>query len=148
MPGCGRVSVNADPVDALVSSYAEQRLADPQVLADLVDVKSEVPSVQGEIVELQLRIKELEQQLDRPGTPVATILGAIDRARERQEVLLSKVAAQPRVAVPSGGSPWPDDLHRRRALIELVVSRVVVAPATGGNRFNPERVDVVPVPTR
>lgn len=148
MPGCGRVSVNADPVDALVSSYAEERLADPQVLADLVDVKSEVPSVQGEIVELQLRIKELEQQLDRPGTPVATILGAIDRARERQEVLLSKVAAQPRVAVPSGGSPWPVDLHRRRALIELVVSRVVVAPATGGNRFNPERVDVVPVPTR
>lgn len=147
MSGCGRVSVNAEPVDAIVTAYAEQRLSDPQVLEDLTDVARRTPSVQGEIVELQLRIKELEQQLDRPGTPVATLLGAIDRAKDRQEELLAKVAAQPRVAVPSGGSSWPEDLHRRRALIELVVARVVVAPATGGNRFNPERVRVVPVPS-
>lgn len=147
MRGCGGVSVNAEPVEDMVEAYAAARLDDPKTLEALVDVRSPETSSQGEVIELQLRIKELEQQLDRPGTPVAMILAAVDRAKARQEELLSKIGAQPRVSVPSGGSPWPSDLHRRRALVDLAVRRVEVAPSLrrGGPRFNPERVRIVPV---
>lgn len=144
MRGCGGVSVMAKHVEAMVEAYAEERLSDPAVLASIRDVQVDEPSLQGEIVDLQLRIKELELQLDRPGTPVSTILAAVDRARERQEELVAQVAAQPRVAVPSGGSPWPDDLFRRRALVDLVVKRVELAPGMGGNKFRPERVRIDP----
>jgi hypothetical protein len=142
------VSVNAVPVEAMVEAYAGRRLSDPRVLADLADIESGEPSAQGEIVELQLRIRELEQQLDRPGVPVATILAAVDRAKARQEELLGKVVTASRAPAPPAGAEWPEDLYRRRALVELVVARVVVARSTGGNRFDPGRVEVVPVGRR
>lgn len=144
MPGCGGVTGRADYVEQVVEEFARVRLDDPEVRRRVAQLRAEPTGAQNELADLDVRVRELEHQLDEPGTPVATILRAIDRAKERQDALLSKIAAVPRAPLPDRGSPWPDDLKRRRALIDLVVERVDLEPSTGGNKFRPERVVVTP----
>jgi hypothetical protein len=140
--GCGRLSINADPVEEIVETYAQVRLQVPEVRARIAAIQGQPNNVQHEVADLELRIRELEHQLDEPGTPVATILRAIERAKDRQATLLGTIAAVSRVQIPASAADWPTDLRRRRALVELVVTRVDIAPATPGNRFNPERVQI------
>lgn len=144
MPGCGGTAGRADYIEQVVESFAQARLADPEVRSRMAQLRAEPTGAQNELADLDVRIRELEHQLDEPGVPVATILRAIDRAKERQEVLLDKIAAVPRTSVPDMGGPWPEDLLRRRALIDIVVAKVVLKPAIGGGAFKPERVEIVP----
>lgn len=143
MAGNGCVSGQAQGIEAVVEEYARLRLQDPAVRQRIAELRAEPSGAQGELTALELRVRELEAQLDAPGTPVATILRAIDRTKERQEKLLSALTASSGVRLPVGDD-WPTDLHRRRALIDWVVERVTLMPATSGNRFNPERVRITP----
>lgn len=144
MPGCGKVAGRAELIEQVVEDFTKARLENSDVRTRVAQLRAEPTGAQNELVDLDFRIRELEQQLDEPGTPVATILRAIDRAKERQDTLMRKIAAVPRVPLPRQGGPWPDDLRRRRALIDLVVERVELNPASGGNKFNPERVAIIP----
>jgi site-specific DNA recombinase len=144
MPGCGGITGRAEAIEEIVEDFAKIRLQDPDVRARISQMTAEPTGAQGELVNLDFRIRELEQQLDEPGVPVQTILRAIDRAKERQDVLMGKIAAVPRVPLPAQGGPWPDDLRRRRALVDMVVERVELNPSRGGNVFRPERVIIVP----
>ena len=139
-----KVSAQAAPVEEVVEGYVLERLTDPRVRARLEDLRGQPGPQQHEVADLELRITELEQQLDEPGTPVATILRAIDRAKERQETLLRDISARPRTPIPRHAAEWPSDLRRRRALVDLIVERVTVKPSTTPGLFDPERVVIDP----
>lgn len=126
--GCGSLSGMAEPIEEIVEAYARQRLADPRVLQRLAELQAEPAAKHAEIADLSLRITELEAELDKPGTPVAAILRAIDRARERREALMRDTSAST-VVPPAADTEWPTELRRRRALIDLVIAHVELAPA-------------------
>lgn len=131
--GCGKVTIYTETVDDYTEGAAAQALADPVVRARIAELRAEPTGIQHELAELVMRRKELENQLDEPGVPVATILRAIERTEEREETLLSSLAALPRVPLPEPGAAWPDDLKRRRALVDLVVERIEIAPRIVGS---------------
>lgn len=144
MPGCGGVSAYAEPVEEVVESYAQARLDDPRVrnaIRRLAATGS--PKLLGEIASIEARILELEAQLDEPGIPVATILRAIDRSRERLEECQSQLIVSTPTPLPTSGGDWPDDLERRRNLIDLVIERVELNPATRRTRdFDDDRLSI------
>lgn len=141
--GCGKMSGFAEEIEEVVEEYARHRLNNPAVRARIMELSRTTPTgYSTEIRELDDRIRELEGELDEPGIPVATILRAIDRAKERLETLLGNVSTMPPRRLPEVGS-WPTDLGQRRALIDIVVERVTIQPGTPG-AFNPERVEITP----
>lgn len=144
MPGCGSVSGNAEPIEEIVETYARERLADPRVRDRLRQMSStSAPAAYAEIGNLEQRISELETQLDEPGIPVATIVRAIDRAKERLEQAQARLSAATPTNLPGSGGDWPTDLERRRRLIDLVVEKVELHSATRRVRyFDVERVTV------
>lgn len=143
MPGCGGVSGNAEPIEQIVESYARTRLDDPRVRDAIVRLSTTAsPQLLSEIHGIEERIRELETSLDEPGVPVATILRAIDRSKERLEEYQGRLAAGRPVRLPKVGE-WPTDLERRRNLVNLVVERVHLDPATKRIKaFDPERVRI------
>lgn len=149
--GCGGVSAFAEPVEEVVEGYAEARLRDPAVLARMAELRSSAGAVDlvAEIQGLEARLLELEAQLDTPGVPVATIMRAMDRARERlgqaqRDLAEAATNDQP---VNTGGAEWPTTLAERRRLVEIALGdeRVYLDPHKGGPRFLPERVRVASV---
>lgn len=143
MPGKGCVNGQAKGIEEIVEAYARTRLGDPRIRKRIATLRAEPSGAHRELGGLELRIRELEAQLDEPGTPVKTILRAIDRTKERQEAILATLGGPARTPLPMGDD-WPTDLHRRRALVDLVVGKVVLMPSPGGNRFQPERVHIEP----
>lgn len=139
---CGAVSGVAETIEEIVEAYARRRLADPAVRAAIRNLRAAPRAVVAEVTEADQRIQELEQTLDRPGVPVETVLRAIDRAKERREQLLASVATVRTPALPESDADWPTDQGKRRALIELVVERVTLEPATSPGLFDPERVKI------
>lgn len=139
--GCGKVSGNAVYIEEVVYAYARGRLADERVRKRIGELRAEPTGAQAEIAALELRRAELEAELDEPGTPVATIMRAIARTKERQADLLDDLAARNLEPLPADDE-WPDDIRRRRALVDLVVKRIVLLKATKPSRhgFDPERV--------
>jgi hypothetical protein len=143
MPGCGGVSSYAEPIEEAVESYAQRRLADPKVRLALQRLSATgSPQLLGEIAGIESRILELEAQLDEPGIPVATILRAIERSRERLAECQAQLTITTPTPLPTSGGEWPEDLERRRRLIELVVERVELLPVGRAREFNPERVKI------
>lgn len=144
--GCGSVSGAAEPIEAIVEAYAQTRLADPRVKANIKRLQSSAGAgeLALEIGTLEVRIQELEAQLDVPGIPVQTILRSIDRAKERLEDCQARLAAAIPTELPTRGGEWPKDLDRRRRLVALVVERVYLDPATKAGVFDPERVRIDP----
>jgi len=142
LDGCNGVSISAEPVEELVESFARTRLADPMVRRALERMRAVAPGVDAhEVAQLETRLVELEEQLDEPGVPIASIMRAMERVRERQAELSTRVSSAAVVALPVGDT-WPPDLTRRRALVDLVVERVTIEPATMAGKFDPERVKI------
>lgn len=145
--GCGKVSAAAEPVEAVVESYAQTWLDSPELRAETAAVEIG-GDVAAEAHELTERIIELEAQLDQPGIPVAAILRAIDRAKERREEALARIVAEASVVLPDKGAPWPTDLDRRRRLVAVALQgkRVYLDRSTTRGRFDPVRVRIDPAP--
>lgn len=142
--GCGGVAGDADRIEDIVEGYAERRLNDPRTRARIEAARSHPAGTHVELASIEVRISELEAQLEEPGVPVATLLRAIDRAKARQERLLKSLATKTGAPLPARGSPWPEDLQVRRGLVDLVVARVELMPATKPSRlgFDQDRVDI------
>lgn len=139
---CGAVSGVASTIDDIVESYAQTRLADPRVRAAIRNLKAAPRATVAELTEVETRIQELEYQLDQPGVPVGALLRAIDRAKERHSTLLGSIAVVRTPPLPETPEEWPEEQAKRRALIELVVERVTLEPATKPGLFDPERVKI------
>lgn len=141
--GCGKLSVHAEAVEQVVEAYARKRLEDPRVRKHLAELRAVPATDAAELATLEDRIVELEAQLDQPGVPVTTILGAIERARTRRDELMRALSTATPRDLPGGGSAWPKDLGRRHALVSLVVESVTVKPADRvGGPFDPRRVKI------
>lgn len=135
--GCGGMGVDAEAVEEVVEAYARRRLTDPRVMENIERLQSSGATNITEALGLEDRLRELEAELDQPGVPVAAILRAMDRARER----LAEIHSAP-TALPTGSlrGEWPADLARRARLVRLVVGQVTINPARYSGRFDPERV--------
>lgn len=147
-PGCGGVSVNAESLEEMVVEYARVRIDDPRTRKRLAEVTRGAGGGQlaTEAVALEHRLAELEAELDAPGVPVAAITRAMDRTRERMEQIGAQLAATTAMPqVPALNAEWPDDLDRRRQLVDLVVSRVEIGPARPGPGFDDGRVEITPI---
>lgn len=139
---CGKITVTAQPVEDIVEAFARERAADPRVAARLDALAAESSANLAEVVTLESRLVELEAQLDEPGVPVAAIVRAMDRTRERIEQL-NAAAHEPLPQHHRG--EWPTDLARRARLVRTYVERVLIHPSrpTGGV-FDVERVEIIP----
>jgi site-specific DNA recombinase len=139
---CGGVSGIARPIEEVVEAYTQARWDDAKLQKRVAELRGQPPKVLVELAEYEARVIELEQQLDVPGVPVAAIVRAIDRAKER----VGELSAQLSTLTPvkyDAGTPWPEDLARRRALVEVVVERVTLMPATARSAsFDVERVKI------
>jgi site-specific DNA recombinase len=142
--GCMKVAMTAGVVEEVVEAYARERLADPRI-RERVEALHAVPKSElAEMTSLQDRLIELERQLEEPGVPVAAIVRAMDRTRQRLAELSDVIARAPMAPLPAVGAPWPTDLQRRRALIGLVVERVTIRPATKPGVVDLERIEIEP----
>lgn len=145
--GCEGVSVYAEPVEEIVELYVKALLDQPETWARLATLQSTTGASEAltEIAALEARLLELESSLETPGVPVETILRSITGTKIRLDELRESLASLTPVQLPDRGGEWPDDLGRRRKLVALMVSRVVIEPvqnhATRGV-FNPERVKI------
>lgn len=142
--GCGGVSIRAEWVEEIAETYARERLDDPKVRARIAELRAKPAVDYDEIGELELRVRELEAELETPGVPVASIVRAIERAKEKQAALLADSATNQVPAIPTAGATWPSDLRHRRALVDLVVERIDIAKTgPSGPKFRPDRVQIV-----
>lgn len=140
--GCGGIVIAAEPVEEIVEAYARQRANDPRVHAYIAEMSARSGEHASEALGLEARIRELEDQLSEPGVPVAAIVRAIDRSKERlTHIRAIEYEPAPHLAT---GSEWPDDLARRARAVRNVVAEVVIQPAaSNAGIFDPERVQII-----
>lgn len=147
LPGtdaCQKISGTAVPIEDYVEAYAQEKLTDPDVRARLAALPV-TPDTSDEIAQLDLRIAELEHQLDQPGVPIQPLVDALTRTTARRAALIAAATPLPAVPLPELPLMWPTELFRRRQLVELVIERVDLMPSTGfGKTFDTGRLVVTP----
>lgn len=149
--GCGRVSGDAEPIEAVVETFARRRLSDPKVRRQLEKARrGQQPAAAGDVTRLRARIAELEVELEDPDSreSVTSLRKALTKLRTRlvwaENELIAQVQHMPEIPANLEDA-WPTELVLRRRLVELVVGGVVLHPGQGG-RFRVERVEVEPTP--
>lgn len=147
MDGCGGVSSLAQPLEEYVEAAVQTALDDPRVRDNIARLRTHPTDQLAEATSLELRIIELEAQLDEPDVPVDALLRGITRAKTRLQELTTTLAAQGTVTIPPQDAPWPDDLKRRRALIDLIIERINLHPANpqwgSSNGLDTSRIEIV-----
>jgi site-specific DNA recombinase len=144
--GCGTVAVSGPRMDELVTALVLRYLSDRAV----------VPEVSPWVDEQQLqdvttRISELMAAFTAGELTGAVVFPAVSKLEAQAEELREARATWLRDQAFIVNRPenvttaWPElDVDRQRAVIESVISAVVVKPAAKkGGRFDPSRVEVV-----
>lgn len=145
----GHVSIAVDPLEQMVETYAQRRLADPRVrraiAARLSTAGTRAAELTAEIDDIEREIDEWRDAMDHAGTrSKAEIVRKLDELDERLAAKREALSHLSPIALPEGDR-WPEELDRRVSLIKLVVDYVTVAPtATRGGRFDPGRVHIEP----
>lgn len=139
--GCGGIVIAAEPLEEIVEEYAKARATDPRTQAYIAELSAKSGEHASEALSLEARIRELEDQLSEPGVPVAAIVRAIDRSKERLEHLRA-TAIEPMPHI-TAGIEWPTDLARRARAVRNVVAEVIIMPAESGWTFEPKRVKII-----
>jgi site-specific DNA recombinase len=150
LDGCGRLSIQADPLEELVVEAVLQAVDGPR----LAEVAAEAETgVDDEAVSARARMAELAEmwaagEITRDEWSVARKrLEAVVEASERRTARSTRRSVLAPYAA-SGGlrEAWPalTSLDLRRSIISAAVERVTVNPTDKrGPHFDPERVDVV-----
>jgi len=153
--GCGRMSALAEPLEAFIAEAVLYRLDTPELAAALTDARSQ----QAELAGLHDQIAEDQAMLDELATDYANrrigrsewmaarepIQARIDQARRR----LSRLSP----TTPIDGYVGQADLlraawtglklPRQKAIVRVLVERVIAHPATPGRKFDPERFEPI-----
>jgi DNA invertase Pin-like site-specific DNA recombinase len=149
-PGCGRIGVNADKVEAHISGLLLERLR----ASDLGDLN---PAPAGSrIAEITVELEEITERLTEIGEAIASgdLTVATGGVAERTllETQRRLEAERRRLSVPRMGAlpdrlddeDWQPEAAELQQIAEVLLSRVVVNPAAhSGQRFTPDRLDVV-----
>jgi DNA invertase Pin-like site-specific DNA recombinase len=154
--GCGKMAINADPVEGFVAQAVLYRLDTPQLAQALTEVRK----ANADHDQLAASIAEDAAMLDQLARDYADkaishqewstarqpIQGRIDQAKRR----LSRISRTNRIDDYVGKSQaladaWVGlDLLRQQAIIATVLDHLVVNPAVPGrNRFDPSRLDPI-----
>jgi DNA invertase Pin-like site-specific DNA recombinase len=148
--GCGRLSIQADPLEALIVE-ATLRLLDGPELAEAM-AGTDARDDHAEEVAARARMDELAEmwasgEISRSEWVTArqTLEGVL-KASERRTATDARRSMLAAYKSEGGAlrAAWPDmGLDRRRAVVAAVVDRVTVQPTDQrGPRFDPTRVDV------
>ncbi len=155
-PGCGKIGVMADPIEALIAEAVQYRLDTPELAAALAGAATEDAQASAAADSLsadQEQLAELaraygERQITFPEFLAARtpIEARIDAARRH----LSRLTHTTAIAEYVGASAalreaWADlPLTRQRAIVAAVLDRAIVRAAVRGRtRFDPDRVEPV-----
>ena len=154
LPGCGKIAVMADPLEALITEAVLHRLDTPELAAALAGVAAE--DAEADAAQLSLaadreQLEELaraygERQITFPEYLAARkpIEARIDSGRRAVSRLTQTGAIEAYIGDSAGlRAAWAHlALTRQRAIVAAVLDRAVVRPGVRGRtRFDPERVD-------
>lgn len=147
--GCDRITITAEPVEAIVRGYAQTRLEDPRIIDEINTLRGlsgdVARGVLAEIDSLQGRLNEIEAAMEEDDVDVLTLGRAATGVRVKIEHARARLAAvQPDLNPVDTTGPWPSDVEDQRARFALVVSRVVILPAKSRGPFDPDRVQIHP----
>src|SRR6266536_1769157 len=165
--GCGKVRRMADPVELFVTELVLKRYSSP-TFAEAIrrayqdSSHDELSAYLEEAQTYRLKIQEVEEayKSSRPGMDLDTMLRIKLDIEEALEAIHAKVARHSTgrvlAAIPAGENvyeAWDKaDLDQRRALVTLIVRRIVLLPGRPGRKqwhhkatdqtfaFDPERV--------
>ena len=153
-PGCGGVSVSLERADEVVTAAVLDLLADATEVGDALaaeDQNGEVADAVAELRGIDARWMDLSADY-ADGIVTRAEFGAMrGRLTERRDRAERRIAAASqttaRSRLPFGKRAWTDwevaDLDWRRAVLDALVVRVVVAPTERRGRvFDPSRVAV------
>jgi len=158
---CGALSVVAEPVERIVLTtawaYAERPSMRPELvkgdpaaeaieekLAQLVEVQGELTTHRRSgILDPQVFVSELRSIAAERET-LESDLASIRQGPERK-VVFSNAQALTWMGIPENlGDLQPEVVEFWRGIVEQVYESVIIKPASRGQRFNPERVVLVP----
>jgi site-specific DNA recombinase len=147
--GCGKIRVEAAPLEDMVRDYTLGRLENEQFLRAISARSEDAAPLLAAIERDQDRLAALADAFgdDVEANPLEYRLAA-GRIRERLEANRAKVARVQSQRVVVAVNPatvraeWPGmDISQQRALVDIAVRDVIVSPAVPGlNRFDPGRV--------
>ena len=156
LPGCGRIGVLAEPIEALIAEAVLLRLDTPELAAALAGVAStnvdaaaagDALALDGhQLDELAAAYAERQITLREWLAARAPIEARIVAARRRLGRLTQTGAIEAYVGASATlRATWADlPLNSQRVIVAAVLGYAVVRPATPGRtRFDPGRVDPV-----
>jgi DNA invertase Pin-like site-specific DNA recombinase len=143
---CGKITVTAGPVDALVAEQVALRLDRYQPPAASNGQEREL---MAQLQADQARLVEVGQAFADGSIPRATMVAAVERLEQRIGAT-SRRLARTTTVVPVGGAQairqaWATrSMAWRRQLLRTVIDHVEVRPATvAGGPFDPARIRIV-----
>jgi len=152
--GCNKVGIVVEPLDALITEVAFQRLDGPE----LADALARQGQAHQGTADLELAIADDEAALEEltrdryvERTLTAAMFAAarvpLERRLSEARAKLAALALTAAVELPAGGIlrlRWPElDLEQKRAILGQIIDRITIAPTTRAhNRFDPQRVSV------
>lgn len=156
LPGCGKIAVLAEPIEALIAEAVLYRLDTPELAAALAGMATgdaEAAVAQEALAGDQAQLTELagaygERTITLPEYLAARkpIEARIEAARRRITRVTRTDALTPYVGA-SGAlrAAWTDlPLSRQRAIVAAVLDRAIVRTAVRGRtRFDPDRIEPV-----
>jgi hypothetical protein len=154
-PGCGRIAVEAEHLEALITKAILLRIDSPALAAALSRRANTADA--SELVDQLTAISEHLETLDHD----FYVEGVIDRARwlkvkraleERRDHVQSQITVESRTTALDGylntngalRQAWPDlTIDTKRAILATLIDHITIAPAQRrGSRFDPDRVDI------
>ncbi len=151
--GCGKIRSLSEPLEELIVEATLQRLDGPALARQMTDArKAAGPDVVAEVERLERRLEQVADDYAADRVTRAQFLKINERLRADLDMSRKAFASDRRTTtldqfVGDEGAlrrAWPDlPLDRRRAVLDALVSSVVVGPAVRGrNFFDPTRIDI------
>jgi hypothetical protein len=165
-PGCGRTTVSANGLEQVVSAMVLKRLAGPG-LAKALAAEDDDPGAAVELRAAETRRDEIEHLYETGRIDTGAFLRMHGPAVERVDKARSRLQAQasrsvlwslPRAAkqLEAWWNAEDTTVDQRRAVLQAVISRVLIGPAVKASRtfdetrirppFGPQWRDAKPVP--
>lgn len=142
-PGCGKLSIVADPVEEIITEVVLRRLDTPKLARTVKKPKSRHVDVAG----LEAELAELAKAHGAGRITMPEWMHARAGIEERLDAARRQVQAEP--AVLAQYQPgvlrdrWPTlDLDDRRAVIGAVLNYVTIDPSTTAPKFDPCRIQI------
>jgi DNA invertase Pin-like site-specific DNA recombinase len=146
--GCGHIRINAEPLEALIVETLNQ-LADDGALTRALKARSEDPRLDQKLARVEAKLAELGRAFANGGSVIALRSATdelereralLERQREAQRRRLS-LDGLPKTALRGAWAAMP--LERQRAVLQLLLKRIEIKPATRrGPVFDDQRVHV------